>query len=154
MGSRCFLLLNMCVVTDVVLAITVITVATGTIAELQLRIANICASAYGASVGVVRPCWCSGTEWNGLSLGRCLPLYLHSPIQRDEILDVTGHEEQIITKCHQREQVVGEVHDREAEIEHFGQYHCQINQPNDPSLNGDDEENQELAVGIGGGKGE
>lgn len=52
-------LLNMGMVIDVILAVAVISVATGAITEFQLRVAHICASADSAAVGVVL-CWPRG----------------------------------------------------------------------------------------------
>ena len=60
-------LFNVGVVVDVVLAVAVVAVALGAVAELQLRIGNIGAAADGAAVDGREPgSWAFCPEWKGM----------------------------------------------------------------------------------------
>ena len=67
----------MSVIVDMILAVTVVAVASGAIAEFQFRIGYICASAYSAPMGVIGMFLCRGLgrKWNGgrFSHGGFLP---------------------------------------------------------------------------------
>ena len=86
-GSPGFTLLNMGVVADMILAVAMVTAAAGTVAELQLRMACIGATADATFVGIGRLrlrcvlliCSRAGEGNNLGALGRALVILVEQP---------------------------------------------------------------------------
>ena len=101
------------VVIDMILAIAVIAVAAGTIAEFQIGIRNIRTPTYGAAVGV-RSSLLGGREGDRSSAVRCFgTLFAHITVigtngRGQEIHHILAGEQQEICNANQREQVVRE----------------------------------------------
>ena len=91
-------------VADVILAIAEVTIALGAITKLQLRIRNICSATKDTFVGVgrLRFLFCVDLYINGL--GAAAPV----PQTGNNILDITAHKQEVVSKGHQGEQIVGE----------------------------------------------
>lgn len=114
------------VVVDMVYAVAVEALATGTIAKFQPRIGNVGAAADGASVGVIGTDFFVLTKGNGLPVGRSgffLSGKLDPPGEWQKIFDILSHEDQIVGQRNQGDQVVGEIEDRVAEIKDGGKHH-------------------------------
>lgn len=109
-----FLFCNMVVIADVILTITMVTAASGAIAEFQLWIAYIGAATDSAFMVVYLLCSTAAGKLNGLSVGllRCIVLFVSSsgrfytPGKRQQIPHFTAKKEKIIQQTHQREQCV------------------------------------------------
>ena len=107
------------VITDMLLTVTEIAVAPGAVTELQLRIAYIGFTAYGAAMGVgrfdggvfcpVRACQGDGT---GFLLGWFLfaeqPRCVGAPGQGENIENTLAEEQKIIGKRNDGEQIIRE----------------------------------------------
>ena len=157
-GRPC-VLFNMGVVIDVVLAVAMVTLAPGAVAEFQLRIGHIRAAADGAFVGVGGFGRCHrclvGTgvgEGDGFGFLRFLGSSpeeapgVHPPGHGEYIGHILAEEQEVVGKGDDGEQVVGEwIHDQ---IEYHQE---QVNQRKDPGFHRDDEQEQKLGVGIHGG---
>ena len=110
------LLFNMGVIIDVVFTITVVTVTTGAVAELQFRMGGIRTSAYCAPMGIGRRLGRTGrvtvsgtVKENGISLRLRLRLSLKETGNRklprvgDDPQDIFSEKEKVIGKGNQRE---------------------------------------------------
>ena len=114
------------VVVDVVLAVAVVAVALGAVAELQLRIGNIGAAADGAAVmvGSLGLGFLPGVEGDGTGFGLGLmeaagPPGLYPPGQGDKIGNILAEEQEVVGKGNQREQIVGEAEYRVRQVPHI-----------------------------------
>ena len=150
------------VIADMILAIAVVAVAAGAIAEFQFRVRDICASADGAAVGIVRLCRGSALtsgERNGLAGCRfmvdrpALAPQLCPPGQGQQIGYFAAKKQEIVQQADQREQRMGQQVDGIAHIKHIDAHHDQIEQRHDPRPDGNDKENKELTIRIAGGIG-
>ena len=151
------MLFNMCMIVDMILAITVVTVTAGTVSELQFRIGNICTAADGAPMGVVGffscviSIFCS--EGNGGNIALCFAgrstMKFCSPAGGKDVLYIGAHKQKIIAQGYQREQIVGKIEYRVAHIEDGNKSQQQIKQRHDPGFDGDNKENSEFAIRVG-----
>ena len=145
------------VIIDVILAIAEIAVAAGAVAEFQIRIAHIGASADGAAVGEVLCLPGCGsfflTEGNGA--GR---LFLHrSPAanilqEGEEIQNIFAGKQKEIQDTHQREQAMGEEIDRVGVVEDGKRQKTQLKQTDDPGLYRNNKRHQKVCICIEGGE--
>ena len=154
-----FLLFNMCVVADVILAVAVIAFASGTVPEFQFRIAHIGSAAYGAAVVV----WfgfgrCVGDKWDraGFLLGLPMPgpANFHAYRHREKIGKIAAGKQKEICKSHKGEQIVRKQVVGEGHLDDAYKNNKKINDSHNPSLHRDNEQNHKLRVGIGDGKNE
>ena len=118
----------MSVIIDMVLAVAMVALAPGTVAELQFRISHIGAAADGAFVGVGRLglghrglvgagvgerdglCF-----WGGLGILPEKPPGVHSPGHGEDIENILTKEQEIVGQGDDREQIVGEGVNHKAE---------------------------------------
>ena len=146
----------MLMVADMVLAVTVVALATGAIAELQFRVADISTAADGAFVGIGRLHTGSAClvrtgvgEWNRAASGpiwRIILLFLEQPGS----IDPPGHGKHIDNVLAEEQEIVGEAHQghhiqRKQELgnavcDHLHCGNCQIEHSKDPGLDRNDEE--------------
>ena len=162
-GSRrsgCLWLLDMGVIGDVVFAIAVVAIAPGAVAELQIRMGDICGTADSASVGVGRlgrggGCLVgTGIKGDGLVLGvgggilctLSCPSCIDPPGDRKYIGHIGAEEQKIVGQGDQAEEIIGE-----GSGEEINSHHHQVDQSENPGFHGDDEEEQEVGIGIHGG---
>ena len=137
-----------------ILTVAVVALALGAVAEFQLRICHIGASADRAAVGVggfrrggggfVG----AGVEMNDLCLGLFGLLAeqaagVGAPGHGNHVQHVLAEKEKIVGKGDYGEQIVGEGVGKQTE-----QHHRQIDQRENPRFHGDDEEKQEIRVGV------
>ena len=147
--------LDMDVVADMVLAVAVIAIAAGTIAEFQVGVGTIRAAADGA---LVKEDFLGGdiSCLNGGGGGEldhsCLPgsrsltktfADLEPQRERDDVDDIFSKEQEVICDGDQ-----GEKADRERIGEYIRKSQHQIEHCEDPSLHRDDKEEQERGIGI------
>lgn len=131
------------VVIDVIEAIAMVTIATGTVPKLQLRVGNICPTAYGAAVAVIGFC-CGGSvaAGEGDYLGNSL--FCRSPFcsqnWREDVFYIFTEEQKIVGNGYQGEQIVGEQKLGNAHIYNLEQGDKQINRCQNPSPNGKNKE--------------
>ena len=152
--ARCFLL-NMTMVIDVLLAVAVVAVTPGAVAELQLRVGSVSSATYSAFMIVVG-FWCGLflSEWDrAAGGGRTFFPAAKAILNGQEIDDVLSGEQQVVAQCYKWEQVVGEVKCGEGEVENVCDHDYKIDNCNDPTLDRYNKEDQELTVRIGGGEG-
>ena len=152
-----YCLFNMGMVADVILAVAEIAVATGTVAELQFRIADVGFAAYGAAVGIGNAgfLWGLFGEGDGSGLLRrflFLVLQPGSPGRRKNVDHIGAVKQEIVCQCHKGEKVMGEHHQRYAHIDHLEQRDTQIDESQNPGPDGDEKEKNKAAVRIAGGK--
>ena len=159
-GCGCLWLLDMGVIGDMVFAIAVITVTPGAVPELQIRMGDIRGTADSAPVGVGSSGYSGGSligtciKGNGLVLsvgGGILctlscPSCIDSPGDRKYIGHIGAEEQEIVGQGDQAEEIIGE-----GGGEEIHSHHHQVDQSEDPGLHGDDEEEQEVGIGIHGG---
>ena len=97
------------VVADMVFTVAMIAVTAGAVAEFQLRIAHVCATADLTSMGVV---FCVRTGFRpGKCDGPCLRFSAgtpHSPGNGKNVYKIFSEEEEKVQNSNQREQIVGE----------------------------------------------
>lgn len=149
------LLLNMGVIVDMILAVTVVAVTPRAVPEFQFGIAQICSAADSTLMGVGGfHCGSSGLVRAGkLNRGvggfggfRFLPeepgeIYL--PRHRNHIGHILTEEQEIVCQGNQGEQVVGEnIRKYTDKNQH------QVNQCKDPGLHRDEEKQKEMGIGI------
>ena len=147
----------MCMVTDVILAVAEIAIATGTVTEFQLRIGNIGSAAYGAAVEIgflgLLACFsgegdCAAGFLRLLSFGLAV-LQLVPPLGRQYIDHIPAEEQKVIGQCHQGEQVVGENCNS---LQNLKKSYTQINKCQNPRPDGNYKEYHEPVIRILGGE--
>lgn len=140
------------VIVDVVLAVAMVTVTAGAVAEFQIGVGRIGTAAYGAAVGVVCFCGAFGKgNCAGLFLGR--RLFAGNVIQEGEqIHNVFACKQQIIQKTYQRKQTVWQEGDRVEHVENGDCGQQQIHKTQEPCFYRQNKENEEGAVRTCGGK--
>lgn len=141
-------------IVDMILTVAVVALALGAVAEFQLRICHIGASADRAAVGV------GGFRRGGGGFvgacvkmdDLCLGLFgllaeqaagIGTPRHGNHVQHVLAEKEKIVGKGDYGEQIVGETVGKQTE-----QHQCQIDQRENPRFHGDDEEKQEIRVGV------
>ena len=82
-----------------------------------------------------------------VSLGLCFPAKADAPAEGKYIFDILAKKQEVVGNCDQREQVLGDVTGK-GENNHIVEGNAQIEQAQDPGLNRNDIEQQELCVGI------
>ena len=151
----------MAVIVDVFLAVAVIAVTPGAVPELQLRVGNVCPSAYSAAVRIGSLCGIAGAFFvkrdrsgSGRSClsGSVFSTELTTQPEGQKIDNILSGEQKIVAQCHQRKQVVGEIKHRIAQIEHGSKCQKQIDQRHDPCFDGDYKEQSKMTVRIGRGE--
>ena len=108
-------LLDVCVIINMLLAVAIVTIAAGAIAELQFRMGCVCTAADSTAVVII--CKLSSTfctEGDGLSRSvmcffRFLP-QLCLPAEWQQVFHIASKEQEISHHSHQWEQIMGEVH--------------------------------------------
>ena len=90
-------------VADVILTITMVAIASGAVAEFQLRIADICFATDGTLMGVVR-CFRPGcfAELYGFIVAACLGARPFVTLG-EKVWNIFAHKQQIVAQCHKRE---------------------------------------------------
>lgn len=153
-----FLLLNVGVIIDVVLAVAEVALAAGAIPELQLRIGYISPAADCAAVDVRGMLLHGGTvELDRLFLDRLLLLFpeqtaqLDPPGEGDDVGNIFSKEQEIVRDRHKGEQAVGE-QTGGSEKGNAVDRQRQIDQRKDPGLDRNDIQQQEPGIGIHSGK--
>ena len=161
--------LDVFVITDMILAIAIIAVTPGAIAEFQLRVGNIRSAANSAAVVVrrFRGCYCGligpggGEGDNGRLLFGGLLLFplkqpgcVDPPRHGEYICHILAEEQEVVQQGHQREQTVRKSSGDNGIIDYIEKSDSQINQGKDPSLYRDDKQKQELCTGVQGGVGD
>ena len=138
------------VVVDVVLAVAVVAVAPGAVAELQLRVGAVSAPADGAFVGIVLLDLglAEGDGFVGCGVGG-LFLELPLPAPGQDIDHILAEEQKVVHQRDHREQIVGPGVDDQAP-----DHHHQIHQSENPCLHRDEEKQHELGIGEQGGVGQ
>lgn len=143
-----------------VLAVAVIAIAPGAVAELQLRMGNIRPAADSAPVGIGCLGGGSGSligaciEGNGLMLlvgssvlcTFCGSSCIDPPGLGQYIQDICAEEQEVIGQRNDAEKIIGEGRGKEIK----GHDH-QVNQSEEPGLHRNDEEQQKMGIGIHGG---
>ena len=154
-------LFNMGVVIDVILAVAEISFAAGTVPELQLRIGEVSPAADGAFMGVrrfrgsyrglIRTGVGEGDGFRFLLGGSLFkqPPGIHPPGYGDHIENIFSKEQEIVGKRDDGEKIV-----REGISQQTDDHQRQIQQRENPCLDGNDEQQQELGIGVHGGVGE
>ena len=137
------------VVIDVILAVTVIAIAFGAVAEFQLRIGHIRSSADGAlvivrglllSTGVGR---CPGKgDGTGLLFGLFghLSTELDPPGHWDHIENILAEKQQVVGNGQQGKEIDREGDPRCGKADHINEGKSQIKESKDPGPDRDDEE--------------
>lgn len=146
------LLFNMGVVIDVILAVAEVAVATGAVAELQLGIGHIGATAYGTAVQIGGLSFFLALVKGDCSGGPLLPgsaMSAGADRLRQQIQYILTGKQQEIGNADQREQIMRE---QVAHIAHINDQQNQVKNAQEPGLYRDNEENQKLAVRIGNGE--
>ena len=150
---------NMCVIGDMLRAVAVVALAPGAVAELQVGRIHIGAAADGAFVGIgglglgmAGQVAAAGGEGDGLVLGMG-GLFggapgVDAPGDGEDPDPVLAEEQEVVAQGDQAEEAVGEG------TEQAQKHRQQIQHRQDPSLDGDDEEDQELGIGVKGGVGQ
>ena len=145
----------MSMVADMILAVAVIPLTAGTVAEFQLGVGNISPPANSTFVeerflgrGVTDLDSSIGGELDDRCFSwRFFPAEklpdLQPKGQRDDVDDILSEEQKVICQSDQREEV-----DREGVREYIHKCEHQIEQGKDPGLHRNDEEQQERCVGI------
>lgn len=145
------------VVADMILTVAMIAFALGAVPEFQLRVGYIRSAADIAAVGVIG-LWGGvsrfiggGGELNHLGAGGGgffeQPPEIDPPGRGDHIQHIAAEEQEIVGKGDKREDIVGEFAAKNTD-----QNDCQIEQRKDPCLHRDDKQQQEIGIGIHGGK--
>ena len=142
------------VIADMVLAVAVVTVAPGAVAEFQIRMADIGSAADSTAVVVIGFLGCllgihmELDDLVSLGLGRFAEFLLHldAPASGQEIQHIHSKEQEVVGKRNDAEEIAGE-----AEGEEIQQNNRQIDQGENPGLDGNDEEEQEAGIRIHGG---
>lgn len=157
-------LLNVDMIVDVVGAVAIVSVAPGTVTELHLRIGLIGFAAYGALVQIVgfRLGFCIveiddlGSA-AGLTIGSSILRLIHFvfgpalPV-RDLAANIRGEEEQVIEDGNDGDQSEEKVAQEQVSQDRYGEERCV--DPGQPlGFDRNDKEEQELQVGVKGGKG-
>ena len=151
---RRFALVNVDVIADMLFAVTVVAVALGTVAKLQIGMAHISSSADGAAVVIGGPgrflCRVNPELDDFVPLGlRCLAellLHFDTPGTGQQIQNIRTKEQEVVCQGDDGKKV-----GREAERKEIQQYNCQIDQSEEPGFYGDDKKQQETGVGVHGG---
>ena len=153
-GNRAKILLNVAVVIDMILAVAVIALAPGAVAELQFRVGHVRPAADGAAVGVggfgrsLGGGVGASVELNDLGLlpGGAFaqqPPGVGPPGLGDHVEHVFAKEQEIVGQGDDGEQIVGEgIGEQVDEHDH------QVKQGKDPGLDGNDEKQQEMGVRV------
>ena len=161
--SPTFLFCNMVVIADMVLAVAMVSLTLGTIAELQFRIGHIRTATDGASVIIGRFYRC-GTgligagrrKWDRLAPGLLRPVFFLSaeqpgsigtPGHWEHILDIGAKEEEIVGDGHQREQAEGEISGR-CQVNKIKKCDDQVKQSKNPRPDGDNKEQHEMGIRV------
>lgn len=146
------------VIADVILAVTVVTVAPGAVPELQFRMGKVSSAADGTPMGVGCLGLCGGGFVGACVEGDHLRLLLpaaglsgfaqHSaeicpPGKRDYIQHVLAEEEEVIGKGYDTEQIVGKRQGHQIQYNNY-----QVKQSKDPCFNGNEEKQQEMGIGV------
>lgn len=147
-------LINMGVVIYVVFTIAVVTITPGTVAELQIGMADIGSATNRATVVVIGFCCFLGNfhaeldDFVALGLGILskFSLELDTPALREQIQHVRTEEEEIIGKRNYTKQIGGE---RKGEQIQYN--NGQIDQTKQPGFYWDNEEKQKSGIRIHGG---
>ena len=130
------------VVVDVIFAVTEIAITTGAITELQFRMGDICPAANYAAMLVLGFCFLLLFRMCG-TLGPALLIF-----SGEEVTHICAEEEKIVGNRYQGEQVVGETKYRKRCIEDLNGNQNEVDKTHYPGFDGNDEHNEELAVGI------
>ena len=147
-------------VADVIFTIAVVSVAAGAVTELQIGMGNVCPAADGAAVivgdfgccgGCLTGAGIEGDGLAGLSAGSilctaCIAAGVDPPGLGQHIQHILAEEQEVIGQGDQAEEIVGEGASEEVQGNDG-----QIDEGKDPGLYGDDEEQQEVGIGIHGG---
>ena len=150
-------------VADVVLAVAMVAAAAGAIPEFQVGMGDVRSSAYGALMGVgcldggdagfIGACAGEGDSLGPLGCGGVLfllaekPPGIGPPGHGDYIDDIFAEEQEIVGNGHEGEQAVRE-ESRGGEQGKLSEGEDQVKQGEDPCLHGDDEEQQEMGIGV------
>lgn len=145
-------LLDMTVIVNMFFAVTVITLAAGTVTEFQFGIADICFAADCTAVCV--GCLCGGLcrfVRTGIKLDDfCFflgvfpeqPAGIDSPAHGDHVHDIFAEEQEIVCQGNDGKQIVGEgIGDQ------IHQNNGKVKKSKDPCLYRDDKEQQKLCIG-------
>ena len=152
-------LLNVGMVVNVIFTVAVITVASAAVTEFQFRIGHIGSAAYAALVGIVFPGGsafgsCLG-EGDGAGVfhrpGFCLSAHADAPVEGNDIHNILAEEQEIVGNGDQREQIQREV-TCQRKLNHIINCDAQIEQSQNPGSHRDNVKQQELRIGIQGGK--
>ena len=150
-------LLNVTVVGNVILTVAVVAFALGTVAEFQIGMFHVGASADGAFVmiggfyrcvgcfigtGVVKRNGLMGLSGGGLAHS---PAGIDTPGSGQYIQHILAEEQEVIAQRNQGINIAGEG------AEQADEYNHQIKHGQDPGSYRDDEENQELCIRLHGG---
>ena len=140
-------------IVNVILAIAVISVAPGTVTELQFGVADIGATTYGTAMGVSR-CLFRGrtflTELDRSGALGLLRLALGNIGRKgDQVQNILSRKQQEVGKANQGEQVMRE---EQIGVDDLNGDQQQVNKPQEPGPNGNDKEYQKLCIGMGRGK--
>lgn len=145
-------------IADVILTVTVVAVAAGTVTEFQFRVSRIRTAADSTLMGIrclgnCIGCFIGtrvGERYRFVLLGSLSftekPSGIHPPGQRKYVQSILTKEEKIVGQSDDGEDVVS----GKGEAEHTQQDQNQIHQGENPSFDWDDEKQQELGIGIEG----
>ena len=142
--------LDMGVIADVIFTVTIVTVASGAIAEFQIRMGNVSSAADGAAVGI-RCLRCgsgslirTGVERDGSGTGvLCYGIFcalgrsagIDPPGLGKYIQNISAEEQEVVGQGNHAEEIVGEGSGKEIQCDNY-----QIQQSENPGLYGNDKE--------------